>query len=124
MKKCIKCGSIKVLDGREGYDYSCKDCSYNWHEDETYYLTPQEALKQLWDNTMHRDDMISRNVEEANNEDLICHNIISKALDKLTIQNEQLRALIEKYKYKISNELILKKYIIESLESIIKGVIK
>jgi hypothetical protein len=45
-------------------------------------LSPKQALKQLWDNSMHRDDMIGRNVEEANEEDLVLYNIILEALDK------------------------------------------
>jgi hypothetical protein len=44
-------------------------------------MSPKQALKQLWDNSIHRPDMISRNVVEANEEDLVLYNIILKALE-------------------------------------------
>jgi hypothetical protein len=55
-------------------------------ENEKAELTPKEALKQLWDNSMHRDDLIGRNVEEANEEDLVCYNIVLQALENCNVR--------------------------------------
>jgi predicted nucleic acid-binding Zn-ribbon protein len=45
---CIKCGSLYIRDGREGYDYSCGHCGYNWHEDESTKAMPEiENMKTI-----------------------------------------------------------------------------